>query len=82
MKSCDNCAYRMHTGFMGNREPCFGWECCLTAEDAIKTAKKCKDWRMEADSEDDEHEHTSATEGDYSPSNPWDAPGMNVRDFI
>lgn len=20
--------------------------------------------------------------GDYSPSNPWDAPGMSIRDFI
>lgn len=24
----------------------------------------------------------SATNGDYGPSNPWDAPGMSVRDFI
>ncbi len=24
----------------------------------------------------------SATNGDYSPSNPWDAPGMSVKDFI
>jgi hypothetical protein len=24
----------------------------------------------------------SSTGGDYSPSNPWDAPGMSVRDFI
>ena len=24
----------------------------------------------------------SSTRGDYSPSNPWDAPGMSVRDFI
>lgn len=24
----------------------------------------------------------SATNGDYSPSNPWDAPGMCIRDFI
>ena len=24
----------------------------------------------------------SATMGDYSPSNPWDAPGMSIRDFI
>ena len=23
-----------------------------------------------------------STYGDYSPSNPWDAPGMSVRDFI
>ena len=24
----------------------------------------------------------SASAGDYSPSHPWDAPGMSVRDFI
>lgn len=24
----------------------------------------------------------SSTAGDYSPSHPWDAPGMSVRDFI
>ena len=31
--------------------------------------------------EDDEYT-PSATAGDYSPSNPWDAPGMSIRDFI
>lgn len=31
----------------------------------------------------DEDDYTpSATMGDYSPSNPWDAPGMSIRDFI
>ena len=31
----------------------------------------------------DEDDYTpSATRGDYSPSNPWDAPGMSIRDFI
>ena len=24
----------------------------------------------------------SAENGDYSPSNPWDAPGMSIHDFI
>ena len=24
----------------------------------------------------------SSTRGDYSPSNPWDAPGMSIHDFI
>lgn len=24
----------------------------------------------------------SSTNGDYGPSNPWDAPGMSVSDFI
>ena len=27
-------------------------------------------------------EVSSCTNGDYSPSNPWDAPGMSVKDFI
>lgn len=35
------------------------------------------------DDEDIDDEYTpSATRGDYSPSNPWDAPGMSIRDFI
>lgn len=29
-----------------------------------------------------EREYTSSTARDYGPSNPWDAPGMSVRDFI
>lgn len=33
--------------------------------------------------EDDEDGYIpSATRGDYSPSSPWDAPGMSVSDFI
>ena len=24
----------------------------------------------------------SCTAGDYGPGNPWDAPGMNIRDFM
>ncbi len=37
--------------------------------------------------EDDEREYDepytpSSTAGDYSPSNPWDAPGMIIHDFI
>jgi hypothetical protein len=32
--------------------------------------------------EDDDEYTPSASNGDYSPSNPWDAPGMSVRDFI
>ena len=36
---------------------------------------------VEEDEEDEEYT-PSATRGDYSPSNPWDAPGMNIHDFI
>lgn len=31
---------------------------------------------------DDEDYIPSSTNGDYSPSNPWDAPGMKMSDFI
>lgn len=32
---------------------------------------------------DDAYEYVpSATNGDYGPSNPWDAPGMKMSDFI
>jgi hypothetical protein len=33
-------------------------------------------------SEDEEYYTPSSTNGDYSPSNPWDAPGMRMSDFI
>ena len=29
-----------------------------------------------------EDRYTSSYNGDYGPGNPWDAPGMSVRDFI
>ncbi len=32
--------------------------------------------------DEDGHYTPSATRGDYGPSNPWDAPGMSVHDFI
>ena len=45
-----------------------------------------EDFKEEEDSEDedeDDEEYTpSSTNGDYSPSNPWDAPGMSIKDFI
>ena len=38
---------------------------------------------VRSESEDDDDEYVpSSTNGDYSPSNPWDAPGMSVSDFI
>ena len=37
----------------------------------------------EEDEDEDEEEYVpSAENGDYSPSNPWDAPGMSINDFI
>lgn len=40
-------------------------------------------WLYSEESEYEEDDYTpSATRGDYSPSNPWDAPGMSIHDFI
>lgn len=39
-------------------------------------------WDEEELEEDYDCEHMSSTNGDYSPSNPWDAPGMSIKDFI
>lgn len=35
-----------------------------------------------ADEDSEEKPSTSCTNGDYSPSCPWNAPGMSIRDFI
>lgn len=38
---------------------------------------------IEEEEDDDEYDYTpSATHGDYSPSCPWNAPGMSISDFI
>jgi hypothetical protein len=40
---------------------------------------------LKCDVEENSYEekyYPSSTNGDYSPSNPWDAPGMSIRDFI
>ena len=44
----------------------------------------CDDWwiyRNELNIDHGEYVRSAAA-GDYGPSNPWDAPGMSVRDFI
>lgn len=40
------------------------------------------DAEIELDSEEDKPYIRSSTNGDCSPSNPWDAPGLSARDFI
>lgn len=49
------------------------------SEEAYYDAEEA-DWEFE--SYDDSHYTPSATNNDYSPSQPWNAPGMSVRDFI
>lgn len=41
------------------------------------------DYNIEEDDDEYHYHYTpSAERGDYSPSNPWDAPGMKMSDFI
>lgn len=69
---------------------------CVTAEETIReflgelADKVCEKYMKlkVVDRWYDYHEEMrmddtrSATCGDYSPSNPWNAPGMSIRDFI
>lgn len=68
---CSNCKNRYYD-FFGTQEMCILYE--LTANEA-KTAMYCGDYE-EGDP------CPSSTAGDYGPGNPWDAPGMSIRDFI
>ena len=49
--------------------------------DAIETVKASFD-DVIADIIEQERYTPSAENGDYGPSNPWDAPGMSIKDFI
>ena len=65
-------------------------ECCGDTEKAERLFYYC-DWQhpssaideLADDDEDaDNHAAPSSTGGDYSPANPWNAPGMSASDFI
>ncbi len=58
-----------------------------TKEELEKLEKEYDAWMMEFESDEYAFENDydyvpSSTNGDYSPSNPWDAPGMSIYDFI
>ena len=57
-----------------------------SAETREKETKERIQWEMDNDSPQEYmksgREYTCCTSHDYGPSNPWDAPGMSVRDFI
>lgn len=41
-----------------------------------------EEWLDDDEFFEDEEYVPSSTRGDYGPSNPWDAPGMSLKDFI
>jgi len=83
MKSCSNCKRRFFKGWDGCWESCLWYEMAGTEEDMIETAKDCCKYEEgEPEGLNEPEYRPSATNRDYGPSNPWDAPGMSIHDFI
>ena len=57
---------------------------CTTEEidDWFEELERLTDEAWHEANDDPDNDYRSAYRGDYSPSNPWDAPGMTVSDFI
>lgn len=79
MRKCSNCKHRTFWNW-GVYESCMDYEMVCGEEDDIRTAAACT--RYELDDRDEYDDTPCSTWGDYSPSDPWNAPGMSVRDFI
>ena len=71
-KSCKDCRKRVwdNYGFP---------EYCIKYEMYPDPAETCTEYEERTEEED---RCPSSTMRDYGPSNPWDAPGMSIRDFI
>jgi hypothetical protein len=68
---------------MAKTTPCDYGECPYDAEYAEACRVFCGLGVDESDYDDYEEEYIpSSSRRDYGPSNPWDAPGMSVKDFI
>ena len=72
---CALCRNRFIDTMFG-REPCGLYE----MDECDARDPSCS--RYEPETDDDVHYCPSSTARDYGPGNPWDAPGMSIRDFI
>ena len=82
MRKCGNCKHRAWRSWSGI-DCCIDYEMATTETEEIEAAKDCPQYEEGTpDCFEEEHYTPSATAGDYSPSSPWNAPGMSVRDFI
>lgn len=81
-RSCSNCKRRMFSCWSGI-DYCMDYEMACGEEGWEKAAKNCPAYEEGIPSclEEDDY-RPSASNRDYGPSNPWDAPGMSIRDFI
>ena len=83
MRECGNCKVRAFPSWGDCIDFCIGYEMAESEADRIREANNCPSY---VDGDPDcliEGRYTpSATAGDYSPSSPWNAPGMSIHDFI
>lgn len=67
---------------MAKITPCDYGECPYDAQYSEACRVYCG-LGVDEDSYDEDEEYVpSSSRRDYGPSNPWDAPGMSVKDFI
>ena len=82
-RMCRNCKRSAHRGWGGMIEHCLDYEMACSEAEEIEAAKNCKAYvEGTPDCYEDDDYCPSSTYGDYSPGNPWDAPGMSIKDFI
>lgn len=83
MRKCGDCKHR-YFSYWDGIECCIDYEMATNEEEEIKNATECKRFEEGTPSclEEKEPYRPSASNGDYSPSHPWDAPGMSIRNFI
>lgn len=53
----------------------------IEERDILNVCPDSENWLEDMDDADEPYTPSSYN-GDYSPGNPWDAPGMSIRDFI
>lgn len=83
MKSCKDCKCRAFVGWDGIIEYCMWYEMATSDEDCKRRAVECERYEKGTPYCFEKEEYCpSSTNGDYSPSSPWNAPGMSIRDFI
>lgn len=81
MKKCGNCKHRAYSSWSGV-DYCMGYEMAEMEAEEIEAARNCKAYVEGTPDCYEDDDCPSSTGRDYSPGNPWDAPGMSIRDFI
>ena len=81
-RKCGNCKNRCFNSWSGI-DYCMWYEMSTTEKEEIEHASDCQNYEYGTPPCLESDDYTpSATNGDYSPSCPWNAPGMSIKDFI